>query len=55
MKKRRTYQRGEEAQTDSGMEIEMEEQRAAVVGYSVLRYTLSLCWGILGIAAGGVI
>jgi hypothetical protein len=31
---------GEEAQTDSGMEMEMEERRAAVVGYGVPRYAL---------------
>ena len=32
--------RGEEAQIDSGMEMEMEERRAAVVGYGVPRYAL---------------
>ena len=31
---------GEEAQTDSVMEMEIEERRTAVVGYGMLRYTL---------------
>jgi hypothetical protein len=39
-RRRRTYQRGEEAQTDSGIEMEMEERRTVVVGYGVPRYAL---------------
>jgi hypothetical protein len=48
MRMRRAYQRGEEAQTDSGMEMEMEKRRTTVVGYGVPRYALRLLRGIAG-------